>query len=79
MSPMSALCKVCLYYNPGDKTCGRSIVAASKGKIYHNYAKAVRLDKNQCGPHGKWFSEVMGPDGLSKKSPVEELFESFDI
>jgi len=23
--------------------------------------------------------EIMGPDGLSKKSPVEELFESFDI
>ena len=79
MSPMSALCKICLYYNHGDKTCGRSIVAASKGKIYHDYAKTVRLDKNQCGPQGKWFTEVMGPDGLSHKSPVDELFESFDL
>ena len=73
---LSALCKICLYYNPGDKTCGRSIVAASKGKVYHDYAKAVRLDKYRCGPQGKWFTEVIGPDGLS---PVEELMESFDI
>jgi hypothetical protein len=42
-------------------------------------AKAVRLDKNQCGPQGKWFDEVMGPDGLSKKTPVDEIFESLDI
>ena len=76
---LSALCKICLYYNPGDKTCGRSIVAASKGKVYHDYAKAVRLDDTRCGPKGKWFAEVMGPDGLTNKSPVEELFESFDI
>ena len=75
MSSLSALCKICLYYNPGDKTCGRSLVAVSKGKVYHDYAKAVRLDKNRCGPQGKWF----GPDGLSNKSPVDELFESFDI
>ena len=75
---MSALCKVCLYYNHGDKTCARSIVAVSKGKVYHDFAKLVRYDGKRCGPHGKWFVEVMGPDGLSKKSPVEELFESFD-
>ena len=43
------------------------------------FAAAVRLDNNRCGPQGKWFDEVMGPDGLSKKSPVEELLESFDI
>jgi hypothetical protein len=78
MSP-SALCKVCLYYNHGDKTCARSIVAVSKGRVYHDFAKLVRYDAKRCGPHGKWFEEVMGPDGLSKKSPVEELFESFDI
>jgi len=76
---MSALCKLCLYYNHGDKTCGRSLVAVSKNKVYHDYAKLVRYDPKRCGPHGKWFEEVMGPDGLSKKSPVEELFESFDI
>jgi hypothetical protein len=75
MSSLSALCKICLYYNTGDKTCARSIVAVSKGRVYHDYAKAVRLDKNRCGPQGKWF----GPDGLSNKSPVDELFESFDI
>ena len=76
---LSALCKVCLYYNHGDKTCGRSIVAASPGKVYHDYAKYVRLDKNRCGPSGKWFEEVIGHDGLSKKTPVDELFESFDM
>jgi hypothetical protein len=76
---MSALCKVCLYYNSGDKTCVRSVVAVSRGKIHHNYAKFVRLDKDQCGPQGKWYMEVMGSDGLSKKSPIEELFESFVI
>ena len=71
---LSALCKVCLYYNPGDKTCGRSIVAVSKGKVHHDYAKAVRLDKMRCGPRGKWFEEIR-----DSKSPVEELFESFDM
>jgi len=76
---LSALCKVCLYYNPGDKTCGRSIVAVSKGKVFHDYAKAVRLDKMRCGPQGKWYTEVMGPDGLSHKTVIDELFESFDI
>ena len=76
---LSALCKVCLYYNSTEKTCVRSIVAVSPGKIHHNYAKFVRLDKKQCGPQGKWYVEIMGSDGLSKKSPVEELFESFDI
>ena len=79
MSSMSALWKVCLYYNSTEKTCVRSIVAVSPGKIHHNYAKFVRLDKKQCGPQGKWYVEIMGSDGLSKKSPVEELFESFDI
>jgi hypothetical protein len=79
MSSLSALCKICLYYNTGDKTCARSIVAVSKGKVYHDYAKAVRLDAKRCGPQGRWFDEVMGPDGLSNKSPVDELFESFDI
>jgi hypothetical protein len=76
---MSALCKVCLYYMPGDKTCGRSFVAVSQGKIHHNYAKFVRLDKNQCGPQGKWYVEVMDSDGLSKKTILDELFESIDI
>jgi hypothetical protein len=54
-------------------------VAASQGKVYHDYAKYVRLDKNRCGPHGKWFEATFGPDGLSSKTPVEELFESFDM
>jgi hypothetical protein len=73
-----ALCKVCLYYNPGDKTCARSVVAAAPGKVYHDYAKIVRYDPKQCGPKGKWFEPLMGKDGLSK-TPVEELFESIDI
>jgi hypothetical protein len=70
---LSSLCKVCLYYNPGDKTCGRSLIAVSKGKVYHDYAKAVRLDKKRCGPQGKWFDELPAKE----LSPVEELFDSF--
>jgi len=71
---LSALCKICLYYNPGDKTCGRSVIAVSNGEIHHNYAKYVRLDKMQCGPQGAWYAEIQ-----QQKTPVEELFESFDI
>ena len=72
---LSALCKTCLYYNPGDKTCGRSLVAVSKGRVYHDYAKTVRLDAKRCGPQGKWFAEMPAKE----LTPVEELFESFDI
>jgi hypothetical protein len=72
---LSALCKVCFHYNHQDKTCGRSVVAIGNGSVHHDYAKSVRLDKNRCGPQGKWFVEVMGPDGLSKHTAIE----SFDI
>jgi hypothetical protein len=68
-----------MYYNTAEKTCVRSVVAVSPGKVHHDYTKFVRLDKTRCGPQGKWFEDIMGPDGLSKKTPVEELFESFDI
>lgn len=71
---MNALCKVCLYYNPADKTCARSLVAVSEGKPHPNYAKFVRLDKNQCGPQGRWYAAEV-PD----KTPVEELFDSIDM
>jgi hypothetical protein len=70
-----SLCQTCLYYNPGDKTCGRSLVAVSKDKIYHDYAKLVRSDGKKCGPKGKWFQEIP----TKELSPVDELFESFDI
>jgi hypothetical protein len=70
-----SLCKVCLFYNNRAQTCVRSVVAVSPGKVHHDYAKMVRLDKKRCGPEGKWF---VGVDGLAQKSPVEELFESFD-
>jgi hypothetical protein len=72
---LSSLCKICLYYNSGDKTCGRSLVAVSKGKVYHDYAKTVRLDARKCGPQGRWFQELPAKE----LSPVDELFESFDI
>jgi hypothetical protein len=68
-----------MYYNTAEKTCVRSVVAVSPGKVHHDYAKFVRLDKTRCGPQGKWFEDIMGLDGLSKKTPVDELFESFDI
>jgi hypothetical protein len=64
-----------LYYNSDDKTCGRSLVAVSKGVVYHDYAKLVRYDPKRCGPHAKWFTEVPAKE----LSPVDELFESFDI
>ena len=70
-----ALCKTCLYYNPSDKTCGRSLVAVNKGKIYHDYAKTIRLDKTKCGPQGKWFQEIP----TKEPTPVDELFDSFDL
>jgi hypothetical protein len=54
------------------------LIAVSKGKVYHDYAKLVRYDPKRCGPHGKWFEDIMGKDGLTK-TPVEELFDSFDI
>jgi hypothetical protein len=49
------------------------------GAVHHDYAKFVRLDKKRCGPQGKWFVEVMGKDGLSKYTAIEDLLESFDI
>lgn len=67
-----------MFYNSREKICVRSVVAVTRGKVHHDYAKFVRLDKKRCGPDGKWFVEVMGDDGLAK-SPVEELFESFNI
>jgi hypothetical protein len=72
---MSSLCKICFYYNHGDKTCGRSLVAVSKGKVYHDYAKLVRYDAKRCGPQGKWFVAIP----TTEVTPVDELFDSFDI
>jgi len=69
------LCKTCLYYNPGEKTCGRSLVAVNKGRVYHDYAKLVRYDGKKCGPNGKWFTEIP----TKEPTPVDELFDSFDI
>lgn len=61
-----ALCKVCFYYNPVEQTCVRSILAVSPGKIHHDYATLVRLDKKRCGPNGTWFQPVFGKDGLGR-------------
>lgn len=70
-----------MYYNTTEKTCVRSVVAVSPGKIHHDYAKFVRLDKTRCGQQGAWFVGIIGKDGLQnlQLTPVEELFESFDI
>jgi hypothetical protein len=51
------------------------LVAVSKGRVYHDYAKFVRYDAKRCGPQGRWFAEIPAKE----LSPVEELFESFDI
>jgi len=63
-----ALCKMCFYYNPAERTCIKSIVAVTPGKIHHDYAKFVRLDTKRCGPKGAWFQEVFGKDGLTPTS-----------
>jgi hypothetical protein len=54
------------------------MVAVSNGKVYHNYAKFVRLDKNQCGPQGKWFAEI-GEEPKKTITIIDELFEDFDM
>lgn len=51
------LCKRCAFYSPLEKTCRASGVAAVKGRIFHDYAKAVRLDPKRCGPDAKLFKE----------------------
>jgi hypothetical protein len=53
------------------------LVAVSKNRVYHDYAKLVRYDSKRCGPQGKWFAEI--PFQEVTKSPADELFESFDI
>jgi hypothetical protein len=57
-----------MYYNATEKTCVRSVVAVSPGRVHHDYAKFVRADKTRCGPNGKWFTEIIGKDGLVKSS-----------
>ena len=49
------LCKQCAFYRPADKTCARALVALSKTSQHFDYAKAVRLDPNRCGPEAKLF------------------------
>jgi hypothetical protein len=50
-------------------------VAASKDVVFNDYAKTIRLDKTKCGPQGKWFKEIP----TKEPTPVDELFDSFDI
>jgi hypothetical protein len=52
-----ALCKQCVHYNANDKTCERSIVAKSKSKVFHDFAKIVRNDPKRCGVEAIWFQE----------------------
>ena len=52
-----ALCKQCTHYNATDKTCERSVVATSKSKVFHDFAKAVRNDPKRCGVEAIWFEE----------------------
>jgi len=51
------LCKKCVFYVPLEKTCRASGVAVVKGRVFHDYAKAVRLDPKRCGPDAKLFRE----------------------
>jgi hypothetical protein len=59
------MCKVCIYYNPIEKTCVQSVIAVSPGKIHHDYAKFVRLDQKRCGHKGAWFMGILGQDGIA--------------
>ena len=58
------LCRVCIHFNPVNKTCVKSVIGASPGKIIHQSAVAVRLDKDQCGVEAKWFTEFPKKDDI---------------
>ena len=51
------LCRVCIHFNPVNKTCVKAVIGASRGQIHHANAKSVRLDNKQCGIEAKWFVE----------------------
>jgi len=46
------LCRVCIHFNPVNKTCVKAVTGASRG---HERAVAVRLDPKKCGIEAKWF------------------------
>jgi hypothetical protein len=41
------LCRVCIHFNPVNKTCVKS--------VGHERAVTVRLDPKKCGIKAKWF------------------------
>jgi hypothetical protein len=49
-----------------------------KGRVFHDYAKSVRLNKHQCGPQGKWFAEIV-EEPKKTITIIDELFEDFDM
>jgi len=51
------LCKKCVFYDPRYKTCKKSVVAISKSKEYHDFAKSVRNDPDRCGIEALWFEK----------------------
>jgi hypothetical protein len=55
------LCRVCIHFNPVNKTCVKSVIGASRG---HERAVAVRLDPKQCGIEAKWFAEASKKDDI---------------
>jgi hypothetical protein len=63
---LTALCRICVYYNHTRGTCVRALTRLSGGNVYQDCAKLVRRDKSRCGPQGKWFEEDKGPGGLLK-------------
>ena len=58
------LCRVCIHFNPVNKTCVKSVIGASRGKITHERAVSARLDNNKCGIEAKWFTEFPKKDDL---------------
>lgn len=58
------LCRVCIHFNPANKTCVKAVTGASRGHIQHAQATTVRLDKNKCGIDAKWFVEIPKTDDV---------------
>ena len=56
---MEPPCEKCIFFRPGryvrTGVCTRYIAYRGRGKIVHEFADSVRLDRSKCGPKGKLF------------------------
>ncbi|NBX50646.1 hypothetical protein EBT25_12085 [bacterium] len=56
---MEPPCEKCIFFRPGryprTGLCTRYIAYRGRGKIVHEFADTVRLERSKCGPNGKLF------------------------